>query len=183
MINRIIVSGFGGQGVILIGKILGVCGYEQGFFSTVLPTYGVEQRGGTANTTVVLSDAKIASPVADNPDVLIALNQPSVDKYLPTVKKGGCIIANTSQVNTESIDRDDICILQVAADDLAQEIGLAKVANILMLSAYAGYSGIITYETLEKVVLSNLAKKPEFIPLNKEALKRGYELGIRASED
>ena len=183
MINRIIVSGFGGQGVILIGKILGICGYEQGLFSTVLPTYGVEQRGGTANTTVVLSDAKIASPVADTPDVLIALNQPSIEKYLPTVKKGGCVIVNTSQASAESIDREDICVVQVAADDLALAIGSAKVANILMLSAYAGYSGIISYETLEKVVLSSLAKKPEFIPLNKEALKRGYEMGTRASED
>ena len=182
MINRIIVSGFGGQGVILIGQILGYCGYEQGIFSTVLPTYGVEQRGGTANTTVVLSDARIASPVADNPHVVIALNQPSVDKYLPTIKEGGCIIVNTSQASLESIDREDISIVPVAADDLAAEIGSAKVANILMLSAYAGYTGIISYEILEKVVLSKLAKKAEFIPLNKEALKRGYELGRKAAE-
>lgn len=176
MINRVIISGFGGQGVMLTGNILGESAFEQGIKSTILPTYGVEQRGGTANTTVVISDKRIFALEAENPDTVIALNEPSVNKYLKLIKKGGCLIVNSSQYEG-NIDREDIVVIKVPADEKAIEIGSIKVSNIIMMGVYAGYTKMISYDSLKKTMNKKLSKKQEFAELNSKALDYGYSIG------
>lgn len=176
MINKLIISGFGGQGVMLTGNILGESAFKQGIKSTIMPSYGIEQRGGTANTTVTISDKEITSPVAEIPDVVIALNQASVTRYLNTIKKGGCLIVNSSQLE-KSIDRDDITIIEIPADEKAIELGSIKASNIIMMGAYAGYTKNISYDVLKETMNIKLSKKPEFAELNSKAFDLGYSIG------
>jgi len=176
MLSRIIISGFGGQGVMKIGEIIGQGAFEQGIKSTVLPTYGIEQRGGTANTTVVVSDREISAPVADHPDVVCALNQPSVNKYLSLVKKGGCLIVNSSQVDTP-ITREDIQVIEVPADEIALKLGSIKVSNIVVMGAYIGYAKTLSLDVLRTTMNKKFSIKQEFAEMNSKALEIGYSIG------
>ena len=123
MINNLLIAGFGGQGVMTIGKMIGECAFAQGLNVTFLPSYGPEQRGGTANCTVVVSDAPVGSPVAEELDVLCVLNQPSLDKFLPSLKRGGTLMVNSDMVDTSGIERDDIKVISIPADSMALQIG------------------------------------------------------------
>ena len=181
MNKSIIISGFGGQGVMLLGNLFGKTAFELGMSVTILPAYGNEQRGGTANCTVVFADDYVASPVAENPDVLCALNQPSVDRFLPLIKTGGLMIINTS-LATSGETRDDIRVLPIEADKLATDLGSSKVANIIIAGAFIGYTGTLSIEILEKVLLEKSASKPQYIELNRKALQLGYEIGSKNKE-
>jgi len=174
MENKIMISGFGGQGVMLIGQLLGYTAKDVDKKSTFYPAYGPEQRGGTANCTIVISDNEIGSPVPTKIDTLMALNQPSIDKYLDKIKSGGTLIINSNHVK-QKVDRNDISIYEVPADDLARELGFAKAANMVMLGAYAEANNILTQEQILSTLKVQLARKAEFFDLNKAAIVKGSE--------
>lgn len=174
MESRLLVAGFGGQGVMVIGQLLGFAACAVGKNATWLPTYGPEQRGGTANCTVIIADEEIGAPYTDSIDVLIAMNEPSLNKFLHKIKTGGVVIVNSSMCNAK-VDRDDIQVYYIPADDIANEIGSAKVANIVMVGAYINKSGALTEEEMMKTIKVKLGKRPELLELNKIALKMGME--------
>jgi 2-oxoglutarate ferredoxin oxidoreductase subunit gamma len=174
MLTRVIFSGFGGQGVLSMGITLANAAMLEGRHVTYLPSYGAEVRGGTANCTVVVSDEEIASPVASDPDFVVAMNQPSFAKFQGILQSGGLLLVNSSLVNTTSY-RSDIEILAVPTSELAEKIGAIKVANMVMLGALIKTSDIVAFD----VMLANLAAilgegKTKLIKLNREALQVGY---------
>lgn len=174
--NSTIISGFGGQGVILAGKSLARSGMEIGLEVTWLPSYGAEMRGGTANCTVILSSSLISSPIVDNPDTLIAFNKPSLDKFGFNVKESGQIIFNDSLIDEPDF-RNDINYLGVKLNDLANELGNKKVINMVALGVWARLTDRLSLDELSKGMTLMLEKedKEEFIEINKEALEVGYE--------
>lgn len=174
MTNKMIVAGFGGQGVMMIGKLLCYTAMKHDQEALFFPQYGPEQRGGTANCSVILSNESIASPVLTKLDVLIAMNAPSLLKFQGRVKEGGTIFINSTLIDPEHVRKDVNCIA-IPVDDLALELGSQKVANIIMLGAYVQQSGIFTEEEILSTVLAKLAKKPQLLELNKNAICLGME--------
>lgn len=176
MYKEIILAGFGGQGVLLIGKLLAYSGMKMGNDVTWMPAYGPEMRGGTCNCTVVISDKPIGSPMSKHPHGLIALNLPSLDKFEDTVRKDGVIVVNTSLINRK-VKRSDVKSVEVAANEVAIECGSAKAANMVALGAYLGATQIIDLELIKNILSETFASKPKLIEVNHKALTRGYELG------
>ncbi|MDR2176180.1 MAG: 2-oxoacid:acceptor oxidoreductase family protein [Synergistaceae bacterium] len=172
--SKIMVGGFGGQGVMIIGQLLGYASCEAGKNSLFLPKYGPEQRGGTANCTVTISGEEIGAPSSRKVDVLIALNQPSLDAFAPAVKAGGMLLINTSLCKNIP-SRSDIAIYGVDSDDIARETGSPKVANIVVIGAYIEKSKILTEEQIFNAITKKLGRKAELLALNRTALKKGME--------
>ena len=173
MKKEIIISGFGGQGVMSIGKNLVEAGMAEGFQVTWAPSYGPEMRGGTANCSVVLSDKPVGSPVFSFPTELIAMNGPSIDKFAPTVVSGGLVLVNSSVVS-KKVERSDVKALYVPCEGIAYEVGNPKVANMVMLGAYVAATGALKPETIEAMIQEMFAgPKAKFIPLNIDAFRRG----------
>jgi 2-oxoglutarate ferredoxin oxidoreductase subunit gamma len=169
-----IFSGFGGQGVLSMGSTLATAAMLEGKYVTYLPAYGVEVRGGTANCTVVVSDGEIASPVASEPEFVVAMNQPSFARFQSILQAGGLLCANSSLVNTESA-RSDIEILAVPTSELAEELGNIKVANMIMLGALVRASNMISYETMLVNLEAILGEgKSKLVKLNRQALTVGF---------
>jgi 2-oxoglutarate ferredoxin oxidoreductase subunit gamma len=167
-------SGFGGQGVLSMGSILATAAMLEGKYVTYLPAYGVEVRGGTANCTVVVSDEEIASPVASQPEFVVAMNQPSFARFQGILQAGGLLCANSSLVNTDSA-RGDIEILAIPTSELAEKIGTIKVANMIMLGALVRASGMVSYEAMLENLEAILGEgKAKLVTLNTEALGVGY---------
>lgn len=183
MINRLMIAGFGGQGVMMIGKLIGECAMEQGLNATFFPSYGAEQRGGTANCTVIQSDKMIGAPTSNKLDVLCALNQPSMVDFLPRLREGGTLLVNSSIVDTSNTGRDDIRIVKVDIDNMAYELGNRKVANVIMFGAYMALVNTIPLERAEEIAMHKLGKKPELIELNRKAFKAGVEVIEKWKED
>ena len=177
METNLCVAGFGGQGVMTLGKFLGeaVCSSTDKNV-TFFPSYGAEQRGGTANCFVVISDDKIGAPLGSVMDDLIVMNDASLNKFLPTLKPGGTLFINSSIVEAPK-DRDDIKIVEVPVTGLALEMGNSKVLNIIMLGAYIGYTEVVTPEIVWATIEHKLASKAKLLPLNKQAFEKGLELG------
>ncbi|RMF72740.1 MAG: 2-ketoisovalerate ferredoxin oxidoreductase [Acidobacteria bacterium] len=175
---RLKIAGFGGQGVLLLGLGAAQCGMMEGRRVTWLPSYGPEMRGGTAHCHVNISDHQIGSPLVSRPTVLIAMNQPSLEKFEPQIVEGGLVMLNTSMISKRP-DRDDLEVLEVPASEMAQKLGNPRAANMVMLGAYAGYTGMIGRETIE-AALGVIVKKRHLIDLNMKAVAEGYELGRSA---
>lgn len=176
MEKEIIIAGFGGQGVLLIGRMLAYAGMMEGKEVSWLPSYGPEMRGGTANCTVVISDKPVGSPVVKSPDILIVLNRPSLDKFEPFVKKNGLLIINSSLIDRKS-ERDDIDVLYVPANDVAIKCGSPKAANMVALGALVGKTGILKIESLEETIKETFSEKEKIVNLNLKALKEGLKIG------
>lgn len=176
MHSEIVLAGFGGQGVLLIGKLLAYAGMKADREVTWMPAYGPEMRGGTCNCTVVISDKPIGSPITKAPHGLICLNLPSLDKFEDTVAPGGVIVVNTSLV-TRLPRRKDIVMIAVAANEIAIECGSGKAANMVALGAYIGASGLADLETVKTTVSEAFAAKPKLVPVNHACLDRGFALG------
>lgn len=176
MHTEIILAGFGGQGVLLIGKLLAYAGMQAGREVTWMPAYGPEMRGGTCNCTVVLSDRPIGSPISKSPHGLIALNLPSLDKFEETVRPGGVIVVNTSLINRLP-RRSDVTVVAVPANEMAIECGSAKAANMVALGAYLGASGAAPLEQIQAIITESFAAKPALAAVNHQALSRGFTLG------
>ncbi len=173
MKREIILSGFGGQGVMSIGKNLAEAGVAEGMEVSWVPSYGPEMRGGTANCTVILSDERIGAPIAETPSEIIVMNSPSLAKFEPTVLPGGMVFVNSSVVK-EKVTREDVKAVYVPCDDIARELGNAKVSNMVMLGAYVGATKALKEETIQVMIEEMFAgRKAKLIPLNLEALKRG----------
>lgn len=178
MQESFLVAGFGGQGVMMIGKMIGECAFEQGLHVTFLPSYGPEQRGGTANCTVIQSDTPIGSPTSKKVDVLCVMNQPSLDKFIDYVRPEGVLMTNSSLVDASAVGRDDIRIVEIDADHMAHEVGNAKTANVILFAAYMAIAKAVPLEDAKRITLQKLAKKPELVALNSEA----FDLGVAAAE-
>jgi 2-oxoglutarate ferredoxin oxidoreductase subunit gamma len=181
MQNDVIMAGFGGQGILLIGKMLAYAGMHQGKEVSWLPSYGPEMRGGTCNCTVVISDRPVGSPVIQSPRAVLAMNLPSLEKFEPSVKPGGLLIINSSLIAREPA-RKDIRVLKVPANDIAVELGNPKGANMVALGAYLGATQAVNLEEMESLIRETFASKPKVVEANVIALKRGYEFGRSAAE-
>jgi len=179
----IIMAGFGGQGILMIGNLLALAAMEEGKNVTYFPAYGVEMRGGTANCTVVISDEEIGSPVVGRPKALLIMNGPSLEKFLPMMAEGGDLIINSSLVDASQVNRSDVRLLSVPADDIARNvIGSRQMASMVALGAYVARTGVVRLSTLNDCLPKVISKKYEkFIPQNVNALKEGAALaGIHA---
>ena len=175
MEKSFVFAGFGGQGVILAGKLLAQAGADYGLQVTWLPSYGPEMRGGTANCTVVLSDEPIGSPVVDNPAALIAMNLPSLNRFEKTVAEAGTILVNSSLIDCPA-QRDDVRVLNVPANDIAVSLGNARAANMVALGAIVKATDVVSLELLKATMARVLGHKDssKLIAVNEQALEAGY---------
>ncbi len=178
METNLCVAGFGGQGVMTLGKFLATATCNSTNKNvTFFPSYGAEQRGGTANCYVVISDEMVGAPLGDVMDDLIVMNGPSLQKFLHTLKSGGTLFINSSIVDADLVERTDISIVKAPVTELALEMGNAKVLNVIMLGVYIGYTNVIEPEIVWNVIEHKLAKKAKLLPLNKAAFEKGIEIG------
>lgn len=172
-----ICAGFGGQGVLTAGMILINAGMELDKNVLFYPSYGSEMRGGTANCTVKISDGLIASPISKNPDILLTMNTPAIDKFEDQLKPGGLLLVNSSIVPEDRTYRDDIKVVKIPATDIAMEVNNPKGANLVMLGALAANSDLFTVDYLEKAIVSFFEKKGKgkFNEKNVACYRRGVE--------
>lgn len=176
MKEEIIIAGFGGQGVLSMGKILAYSGLMEDKEVTWLPSYGPEQRGGTANVTVIISDERISSPILDSYDVAVVLNQQSLDKFESKVKPGGVLIYDSYGINREPT-RNDVKIYRVDAMDATFEMQNAKAFNMLVLGALLKVKPIVTIKSVIEGLKKSLPERHHnMIAINEKALRRGMEL-------
>ncbi len=176
MQEKIIIAGFGGQGVVLAGNVLAQTAVIEEKNVAAMVSYGAEMRGGTAHCIITISDQEIASPVVEEPTSTIILNEPSLDKFENKIQKDGLMVINSSMVKRE-VQRKDIKIIKVPATDIANELGNARVANLVLVGAFIKKTNLLDLNN----VLDNLHKffpksKQNLIEINKEALKRGAQL-------
>lgn len=172
---KMIIAGFGGQGVMVMGKLLCYAACDTGKKAIFLPQYGSEQRGGTASCSVILSDEEIGAPVIGKADVLVIFNQPSLEKFLPRLKEGGTLFVNSSLCDTSAVP-ENTRVVAIPVDDLAKEMGSRQVANIIMTGAFVAETGMFEEEELQETVKHVLGKKAAMIELNEAAVKRGVAL-------
>lgn len=176
MKEKVIIAGFGGQGIMSLGQMLCYSGMKEGREVSWLPSYGPEMRGGTANCHVIISDDDVASPIVSIADTVMAMNLPSLDKFESRIKSGGKLFINSSLIEKKAM-RDDIEVFYIPANDIALELGNSRVAGMVMLGAYLKSSGTVeaesVIESLEKVLGE---KKAGLIPINKQALQKGEQL-------
>ncbi len=175
MLIKTIFAGFGGQGVLSMGRSLAQAAMEEGKSSTYLPSYGVEVRGGTCNCTVAVSDEEIASPVASSPEYVVVMNQPSLVKFQNQIESGGLLFINSSLVDAK-ISRGDIDVVKVPASSMAEELGSPKSVNMVMLGAFIKKTNLVSIDTLIDGLASALKNKTELVEINKKALLAGYGL-------
>ena len=172
MQSEVMFAGFGGQGILLIGKVLAHAAMEEGFEVAWVPSYGPEMRGGTAYCTVVIGDKPIGSPIIKNPLHLVAMNLPSLEKFAPEVRSGGVILINSSLIPIEA-GRDDCDAFKVPAVDIAKKLGNAKADNIVALAAFVARTRVVSLDTLRGCIEEEFRRKPKLIPLNLKALDAG----------
>ena len=178
MQNDLIIAGFGGQGVLLIGKMLAYAGMADGKEVSWLPSYGPEMRGGTCNCTVVIADRPVGSPVVERPWVAMVMNLPSLEKYEGMVKPGGLLLVNTSLINRDA-RRTDVRVVKVPANEIANRLGNPRAANMVALGAYLGATRAVSLAAVEGLVRETFAGKAKVIDSNLAALQEGYALGER----
>jgi 2-oxoglutarate ferredoxin oxidoreductase subunit gamma len=175
MLVKTIFSGFGGQGVIMMGYVLATAGMYEGKNVTCLPSYGAQVRGGVANSTVVVSDEEIASPVASEPEFAVLMNNPALFQYQNQVQSGGTILLNSSMIESRPV-RGDVNIIEVPANDLARKLRDDRVANIVMLGAFIKRSALVSTDTVAQVIKDTFSNRnPGVLKLNKSALQVGYD--------
>jgi len=175
MLIKTIFSGFGGQGVIMMGYLLATAGMHEEKNVTCLPSYGAEVRGGTANCTVVVADEEIASPVASEPEFAVLMNNPSLFRFQNQIASGGTLFLNSSMIESRPI-RGDLEIYEIPANDLARQFHEDKVTNMVMLGAFIKKSGLVSFETMELVLKETFShRNPGIFKLNKSALLAGFD--------
>jgi 2-oxoglutarate ferredoxin oxidoreductase subunit gamma len=179
MIEEVVFAGFGGQGVLLGGRLLAEAAMGEGLNATWFPSYGPEMRGGTANCVVVYSDDEIGSPIASEYDTAVVMNQPSDEKFQPLVREGGHLLVNTSLVEMNDL-RTDLKVVAVPANQIAEQAGSNRSANVVILGAYLGIKPHMKIETLEAVIRNAFSSKGEqVVAVNLEALRAGFD-AVRA---
>ena len=178
--TEVLMAGFGGQGMLLAGKILAQASMETGREVSWLPSYGPEMRGGTANVIVRIASSPIGSPLVDRPRALIAMNLPSLEKFAPMVQPGGVIVINTSLVDRDP-RRDDCTAIRIDAREIAQHAGSARAANFVMLGAYAGATDVVSADAIEHAIEAEFdGDKARFVASSIAAFRAGYEAGAAA---
>ncbi|RPH97917.1 MAG: 2-ketoisovalerate ferredoxin oxidoreductase [Calditrichaeota bacterium] len=170
---RLIMAGFGGQGILMLGVALAQAGMQAGYQVSWIPSYGPEMRGGTANCHVNLSEHRVGSPLISKPTVLVAMNLPSLEKFEESVIPGGLIIYDKSLIN-ESPTRSDVTVMAIPATEMADQLGNTRVANMIILGAYVAFSGIMSIQAV-KESLPLIIKRKNLIPLNETAIDKGIE--------
>ena len=174
MTKQILLAGFGGQGILFSGKFLAYEGLIEGKELSWLPSYGPEMRGGTANCSVILSDEPVGSPIVTDPDILIAMNLPSLDKYEDATVEGGQIFVDSSLIERK-IQRKDVEAYYIPATKMASDNNLTGLANMIMIGYMIRKSGIIPYENVEKTMAKVVPpKKQNLLELNIKAVELGY---------
>ncbi|MCK4860128.1 MAG: 2-oxoacid:acceptor oxidoreductase family protein [Candidatus Omnitrophica bacterium] len=173
MTEKIICAGFGGQGIVTMGRMLAYAAMLEGRNVTCIPKYGAEMRGGTAHCMVIISDNLISSPLVILPDTAIIMNVASLAKFKNIVKKGGRLFLNTSLVQKE-IERKDIKVIEIPATEIAVKLGQVKIANMVILGAYLKQKKMFSKESVF-TALEKVLNKAELLLLNKEAIQRGIE--------
>ncbi len=176
---EVMFAGFGGQGIMTAGQLLAYTGIKEGKQVAWIPSYGPEMRGGTAYCTVVVSDSRIGSPIVINPRSICVFNRPSFDKFESRVKPQGLFIVNSSLINVTS-DRTDFTQLLVPANDMAMRAGNVKAANVAVLGAFVGASGVVSFDTLKEIVKEKLGKKKDVLEINLKVLEEGYQLALES---
>ncbi|MBM4425060.1 MAG: 2-oxoacid:ferredoxin oxidoreductase subunit gamma [Chloroflexi bacterium] len=176
MQSEIIVSGFGGQGALFAGQLLAYAGMDAGYHVTWIPSYGPEMRGGTAHCTTIISDDEIGSPLVRHPSAAIVMNAPSLDKYEPLIAPGGVLVVNTS-LTARKPTRADITIVEVPANAIAEELGSAKLANMVLVGALLAAANFLSVEALEAALEAHLPPRHrKLIEANRQALRRGASI-------
>jgi 2-oxoglutarate ferredoxin oxidoreductase subunit gamma len=176
MYQDVMIAGFGGQGVLLAGKLLAYAGMLEGRHVTWFPSYGAEIRGGTANCTVIIASEEVGSPVVQIPSAMLIFNDASFKKFEKRIRRNGQLFVNTSLVH-EPPTRDDLTRIEVRANDIAEDLGDIRVSNMVMLGAFLKKTGVVALES----VLSSLrevlpARRHSLLSLNENALKRGAQV-------
>ncbi|QGT98720.1 2-oxoglutarate/2-oxoacid ferredoxin oxidoreductase, gamma subunit [Candidatus Syntrophocurvum alkaliphilum] len=175
MKKEITFAGFGGQGVLTMGLFLANAGMSEKKKVSYVPAYGAEMRGGTANCTVIISDKEISSPVVAYPEIVVAMNHPSLEKFEPKVKKGGLLLVNKSLVKRE-VERNDITSLMIPTQELASEAGLARGSNMVMLGALLHLNNIINNENIHDYLIKTFkGKYLDKMPLNMATIEAGMK--------
>lgn len=175
----IVISGFGGQGALFAGQLLAYAAMDAGRHVTWIPSYGPEMRGGTAHCTVIVADEPIGAPLVRNPHHVVALNNPSLEKYEPLIAPGGVLIYN-EPLATHAPARRDIDVLAVPGSTIAAELGSGRLLNMVMLGALLARVGVLPLEALDAALENHLpAHRRELLALNREALQRGAALAER----
>ena len=176
MTQEIIFAGFGGQGILFAGKVVAYAGMNEGKNVSHLPSYGPEMRGGTANCSVIVSDEPVASPVITDPTSLVVMNGPSLDKFENSVVKGGKIFIDSTLISRD-VERNDVEVFKIDATNLANKMGLPKLANIIMVCKLVKETGLFTYDEIKKAVTKMVPpSKPELLENNMKAFDTGYNL-------
>lgn len=174
--EKVIIAGFGGQGVMLMGQILSYCATAKEINTLWFPSYGPETRGGTANCSVTISDRYVNSPVISTPDSIVIMNKPSLQKFQPKLKSGGNCFVNSSLVINEQY-RDDVTVYSVPANELALKLGNLKVANMVMLGAYLEVTKLFTIDEVMDVLTHKFTgSKAKLLEINRKALEIGKEV-------
>lgn len=174
MTHQILLAGFGGQGILFSGKFLAYDGLIEDRQVSWLPSYGPEMRGGTCNCSVILSDTQIGSPIVSNPDILIAMNLPSLDKFENEAVAGAKIFVDSSLIDRK-VARDDVEAYYIPATKMASDEGLSGLANMIMIGYMIRKAGVMPYENVEKVMAKVVpAKKQDKLALNIKAVELGY---------
>jgi len=179
MQSDVILAGFGGQGILLIGKMLAYAGMHEGKQVSWLPSYGPEMRGGTCNCTVVVSDKPVGSPVIRSPRAVLAMNLPSLEKFEADVRPGGLLLINSSLID-RGTEREDLTVIEVPANQVAADLGNPRGANMVALGAYLGATDAVSLDEVIEVIRETFAARPAMIDVNIEALRMGYELGAES---
>lgn len=176
MLQEILLAGFGGQGVMSMGQLLAYAGMIEDKHVSWIPSYGPEMRGGTANCSVVLSDSPISSPVISEPNTLMVLNRPSLEKFEKNLRAGGLLLMNSSLIDIAP-QRQDIRVVQIPSDDLANaKFGNTRVANMIILGAYLELTHAVSLESVEKALKKVLPEyRHNLISINREALEFGAQ--------
>ncbi|OGX17917.1 MAG: hypothetical protein A3K83_08010 [Omnitrophica WOR_2 bacterium RBG_13_44_8b] len=175
MHEQIICAGFGGQGIMLMGKLLAQTGMKEGYNVTWMPSYGAEVRGGTAHSMVHIARERIAAPTVSAPTVCIVMNKPSLTKFIDRVKNGGILIINTSMAG-ELPERKGIKIIKLPLTKLALEVGSIKAANMVAIGAFVKLTKLFSLKSVTESLDEVLPAKEEIISVNKKAIKLGYDL-------
>ncbi len=172
----VIISGFGGQGVLFIGNLLAYAAIIEGHKVTYMPVYGVEMRGGTANCTVVISDDDIGSPIINSPNCSVVMNKPSLVKFGPLTRKDGLVIVNSSLIEAADVKLNGPEVFLLPTIELAKEAGNDRLANMVVLGALAEKTGVVTLDSISQAMKETLPERShKMIPVNIRALERGAE--------
>jgi 2-oxoglutarate ferredoxin oxidoreductase subunit gamma len=169
-----VMAGFGGQGLMFIGKLLAYSAMKEGKNATWIPSYGPEMRGGTANCTVVVSNTEIGSPVISHPRTVIIMNNPSLEVFEPKLQTNGLLLSNSSFV-TEPVKRKDVRVVSVPANEIALKVGSEKTANMVMLGVYIAQSSVVSKDSVVLGLKELFEKKVELMETNVRAFKAGLE--------